>query len=109
MERPEFNPLSTSNLNASNASHLAWLAHLPVLVWQTNAELVVENIIGALVNEFEINTSKIIRKTVWQLEEEEDNKWIFSAQSHADVLLGEEFYSIVNHKNNFYRIVKNYS
>lgn len=104
MERPEFNPLSNSHLTPSNTNHLAWLAHLPVLVWQTNAELVVENIIGALVNEFEIDTSKIIQKTVWQLEEEEDNKWIFSAQSHADVLLGEEFYSIVNHKNSFYRL-----
>ena len=62
MERPEFNPLSTPNLTASTASHLAWLAHLPVLVWQTNAELVVENIIGALVTEFEIDISTIIQK-----------------------------------------------
>ncbi len=103
MERPEFNPLSSSNSASSNTSHLAWLAHLPVLVWQTNAELIVENIIGALVTEFEIDTSKIIKKTVWQLEEE-DNQWIFSAQSHADVLLGDEFYSIVNHKDKFYRL-----
>lgn len=104
MERPEFNPLSTPNLTTSNASHLAWLTHLPILVWQTNAELVVENLIGALVTEFEIDTAKVIQKTVWQLENEEHNKWIFSAQSHADALLGEEFYSIVNHKDKFYRL-----
>jgi PAS domain S-box-containing protein len=105
MERPEFNPLSTPNPNTSNTTnHLAWLAHLPVLVWQTNTQLVVENIIGALVNEFEINTSTIIQKTVWELEEEEDNKWIFSAQSHADALLGDEFYSIINREDKFYRL-----
>ncbi|WP_338791493.1 PAS domain S-box protein [Bernardetia sp. MNP-M8] len=102
MERPEFNPLST-NPNTSNTSQTAWLAHLPVLVWQTNAELVVENIIGALLNEFEIDTSQIIQKTVWELEEK-DNQWIFSAQSHADVLLGDDFYSIVNYNNHFYRL-----
>ncbi|AFM05612.1 PAS domain S-box [Bernardetia litoralis DSM 6794] len=108
MERPEFNPLSTPNPNNSTTNNLAWLVHLPVLVWQTNAELVVENIIGALVNEFGIDTSTIIQKTVWQLEEEEiegaNNNWIFSAQSHADALLGNDFYSIVNHKDKFYRL-----
>ena len=104
MERPELNPLSNPNLGSSTASYHAWLAHLPVLVWQTSAELVVENIIGALINEFGIDTSKVLQKTVWQLEEEEDNKWIFSAQSHADVLLGDEFYSIINHKDIFYRL-----
>lgn len=104
MEIPKFNPLSASNPNSSNVSHLAWLDHLPVLVWQTNAELVVENIIGALVTEFGIDTSKVIQKTVWQLEEEEDNTWIFSAQSHADALLGDDFYSIINNEDKFYRL-----
>ncbi len=108
MERPEFNPLSTFNTNNSTPNHLAWLAHLPILVWQTNAELIVENIIGSLISEFELDTSKIIQKTVWQLEDEEikesNGNWIFSAQSHANVLLGDDFYSILNHNENFYRL-----
>ncbi|WP_291725732.1 PAS domain S-box protein [Bernardetia sp.] len=104
MERPEFNPLSDPKLAHSDNSPYAWLSHLPVLVWQTNAELVVENIMGALTEEFEIDTTKIIQKTVWVLEEEKGNEWVFSAQSHADVLLGEEFYSIINYKEKFYRL-----
>ncbi len=108
MERPELNPLSTPNLSSLNADQFSWLAHLPVLIWKTNAELVVEDIIGALINEFEIDPSKIIKKTVWQLEKEEiegkNNKWIFSAQAHAEALLGESFYSILNHNDLFYRL-----
>ncbi|WP_338764423.1 PAS domain S-box protein [Bernardetia sp. ABR2-2B] len=102
MESPKFNPLST-NSDTLTTNQFAWLAHLPVLVWQTNAELVVENIIGALLNKFEIDISRIIKKTVWELEEE-DNQWIFSAQAHADVFLGSDFYSIVNHDDHFYRL-----
>ena len=104
MERPEFNPLSLSTSATPTANQLSWLSYLPVLVWQTNTELRIENIIGSLINEFEIDTSKIIQKTVWQLEEKENNRWIFSAQSHADVLLGNDFYSILNHNDQFYRL-----
>lgn len=108
MERSKFTPLSNSNADFLKASPFAWLAHLPVLVWQTNSELVVENIMGSLLNEFNIEPSKILQKTVWLLEKEEiegkNNNWIFSAKSHADVLLGEEFYSIINYNEAFYRL-----
>ncbi len=103
MERPESNPLS-KHLTSSDANHLSWLKHLPVLVWKTNAELVVESIIGTLIDEFEIDISQTLQKTVWQLENDESNLWLFSAQSHADVLLGTNFYSIINHNDKFYRL-----